>query len=73
MEGQIDKTSPEYYVHKLQSDADLRNMDSKILVALYVSLKSQLLPYVVVAQELFHCMWFVRGSLDVDWPLDGGH
>lgn len=46
MEGFIDKTSPEYYVRKLQSDADLRNMDIKVLVALHVSLKSQPISYV---------------------------
>lgn len=46
MEGYIDKTSPEYYVRKLQSDADLRNMDIKVLVALHVSLKSQPISYV---------------------------
>ncbi|KAF9416289.1 hypothetical protein BGZ94_010254 [Podila epigama] len=40
-EGFIDKTSPEYYVRKMQSDADLRNMDIKVLIALHVSLKSQ--------------------------------
>jgi len=40
-EGFVDKTSPEYFVRKLYSDADFRNMDPKVLVALYVSLKSQ--------------------------------
>ncbi|KAG0019125.1 hypothetical protein BGZ82_000238 [Podila clonocystis] len=40
-EGYVDKTSPEYYVKKMQGDADLRNMDVKVLVALHVSLKSQ--------------------------------
>ncbi|KAG0377050.1 hypothetical protein BGX24_006792 [Mortierella sp. AD032] len=46
VEGFIDKTSPEYYVRKLQSDADLRNMDIKVLVALHVSLKSQPISWV---------------------------
>ncbi|KAF9082646.1 hypothetical protein BGX23_012256, partial [Mortierella sp. AD031] len=46
VEGFIDKTSPEYYVRKMQSDADLRNMDIKVLVALYVSLKSQPISWV---------------------------
>ncbi|KAG0049422.1 hypothetical protein BGZ83_005772 [Gryganskiella cystojenkinii] len=45
-EGYIDKTSPEYYVRKMQSDADFRNMDIKILVALHVSLKSQPISWV---------------------------
>ncbi|KAG0235138.1 hypothetical protein BGW42_005788 [Actinomortierella wolfii] len=45
-EGYIDKTSPEYYVRKLQQDADLRNMDIKVLVALHVSLKSQPISWV---------------------------
>ncbi|KAG0323772.1 hypothetical protein BG004_003617, partial [Podila humilis] len=45
-EGFIDKTSPEYYVRKMQSDADLRNMDIKILIALHVSLKSQPISWV---------------------------
>ncbi|KAF9582185.1 hypothetical protein BGW38_000535, partial [Lunasporangiospora selenospora] len=40
-EGYIDKSSPEYYVRKMQADADLRSMDVKLLVALHVSLKSQ--------------------------------
>ncbi|KAF9905716.1 hypothetical protein BX616_000939 [Lobosporangium transversale] len=46
VEGQIDKSSPEYYVRKMQSDADLRNMDVKVLVALHVSLKSQPISWV---------------------------
>ncbi|KAF9925656.1 hypothetical protein FBU30_004607 [Linnemannia zychae] len=46
VEGYIDKTSPEYYVRKMQSDADLRNMDIKVLVALHVSLKSQPISWV---------------------------
>ncbi|KAG0256761.1 hypothetical protein DFQ27_005516 [Actinomortierella ambigua] len=45
-EGHIDKTSPEYFVRKLQQDADLRNMDIKVLVALHVSLKSQPISWV---------------------------
>ncbi|KAF9956390.1 hypothetical protein BGZ72_002808 [Mortierella alpina] len=45
-EGQIDKTSPEYYVRKMQMDSDFRNMDIKVLVALYVSLKSQPISWV---------------------------
>ncbi|KAG0363394.1 hypothetical protein BG005_000647 [Podila minutissima] len=45
-EGFIDKTSPEYYVRKMQSDADLRNMDIKVLIALHVSLKSQPISWV---------------------------
>ncbi|KAF9956641.1 hypothetical protein BGZ72_002608 [Mortierella alpina] len=40
-EGYIDKSSPEYYVKRLQSDGDLRSTDSKFLLALHVSLKSQ--------------------------------
>ncbi|CAO3564056.1 unnamed protein product [Mortierella alpina] len=45
-EGYIDKTSPEYYVRKMQMDSDFRNMDIKVLVALYVSLKSQPISWV---------------------------
>ncbi|GJJ73060.1 hypothetical protein EMPS_05418 [Entomortierella parvispora] len=45
-EGFVDKTSPEYFVRKLLSDADFRNMDPKVLVALYVSLKSQPISWV---------------------------
>ncbi|KAI1302148.1 hypothetical protein EDD11_005716 [Mortierella claussenii] len=40
-EGHIDKSSPEYYVRKLQSDLDLRSTDPKFLLALHVSLKSE--------------------------------
>ncbi|KAG0347011.1 hypothetical protein BG004_000301 [Podila humilis] len=40
-EGYIDKSSPEYYVKKMQGDVDLRTLDVKLLVALHVSLKSQ--------------------------------
>ncbi|KAG0304695.1 hypothetical protein BGZ98_005170 [Dissophora globulifera] len=40
-EGYIDKSSPEFFVRKLQNDPDLRNTDSKFLLALHVSLKSQ--------------------------------
>ncbi|KAF9115471.1 hypothetical protein BGX27_007724 [Mortierella sp. AM989] len=46
VEGFIDKNSPEFYVKKMQSDADLRNIDIKILVALFVSLKSQPISWV---------------------------
>ncbi|KAF9357922.1 hypothetical protein BGX26_002860 [Mortierella sp. AD094] len=46
VEGHLDKTSPDYYVRKMQSDADLRNMDVKVLVALHVSLKSQPISWV---------------------------
>ncbi|KAG0342256.1 hypothetical protein BG000_005983 [Podila horticola] len=45
-EGYVDKTSPEFYVKKMQGDADLRNMDVKVLVALHVSLKSQPISWV---------------------------
>ncbi|KAF9109877.1 hypothetical protein BGX27_007091 [Mortierella sp. AM989] len=45
-EGFIDKSSPEYYVRKLQTDGDLRNTDSKFLLALHVSLKSQPISWV---------------------------
>ncbi|KAF9356289.1 hypothetical protein BGX26_005472 [Mortierella sp. AD094] len=45
-EGFIDKSSPEYYVRKLQADGDLRNTDSKFLLALHVSLKSQPISWV---------------------------
>ncbi|KAK3818629.1 MAG: hypothetical protein J3Q66DRAFT_175596 [Benniella sp.] len=45
-DGHLDKTSPEFFVRKLQSDADLRNMDAKVLVALHVSLKSQPISWV---------------------------
>ncbi|KAF8940983.1 hypothetical protein BGZ58_003405 [Dissophora ornata] len=45
-EGYIDKSSPEYYVRKLQADGDLRNTDSKFLLALFVSLKSQPISWV---------------------------
>ncbi|KAF9930254.1 hypothetical protein BGZ67_005888 [Mortierella alpina] len=45
-EGYIDKSSPEYYVKRLQSDGDLRNTDSKFLLALHVSLKSQPISWV---------------------------
>ncbi|KAF9327544.1 hypothetical protein BG006_009173 [Podila minutissima] len=45
-EGFIDKTSPEYYIKKMQGDSDLRNMDAKVLVALHVSLKSQPISWV---------------------------
>ncbi|KAF9363124.1 hypothetical protein BGX34_004815 [Mortierella sp. NVP85] len=40
-EGHVDKSSPEYFVRKLQADGDLRNIDAKVLPALHVSLKSQ--------------------------------
>lgn len=33
-------------MRKMQSDADFRNMDIKVLVALHVSLKSQPISYV---------------------------
>ncbi|KAG0003943.1 hypothetical protein BGZ65_001179, partial [Modicella reniformis] len=51
-EGYIDKSSPEYYVHKLQADADLRNTDSKFLLTLSVSLKSQPISWL---RSFIHC------------------
>ncbi|KAF9582632.1 hypothetical protein BGW38_010954, partial [Lunasporangiospora selenospora] len=45
-EGYIDKSSPEYYVRKMQQDTDFRNMDIKVLIALHVSLKSQPITWV---------------------------
>ncbi|KAG0250651.1 hypothetical protein BG011_008195 [Mortierella polycephala] len=45
-EGYIDKSSPEYYVRRLQTDSDLKNTDSKFLLALNVSLKSQPISWV---------------------------
>ncbi|KAF9283140.1 hypothetical protein BGZ68_005530 [Mortierella alpina] len=45
-EGYIDKSSPEYYVKRLQADGDLRSTDSKFLLALHVSLKSQPISWV---------------------------
>ncbi|KAF9394110.1 hypothetical protein BGX21_010485 [Mortierella sp. AD011] len=45
-EGQIDKSSPEYYVQKLKDDGDLRSTDSKFFLALHVSLKSQPISWV---------------------------
>ncbi|KAF9102025.1 hypothetical protein BGX29_005014 [Mortierella sp. GBA35] len=40
-EEYVDKSSPEYFVRKLQLDGDLKVTDSKFLLALFVSLKSQ--------------------------------
>lgn len=66
MEGYIDKTSPEYYVRKLQSDADLRNMDIKVLVALHVSLKSQPISYVWLSGcELLDNIAFIATRIHV--------
>ncbi|KAG0365393.1 hypothetical protein BGZ54_006556 [Gamsiella multidivaricata] len=44
--GYIDKSSPEYFIRKLQADGDLRNTDPKFLLALNVSLKSQPISWV---------------------------
>ncbi|KAH7045424.1 hypothetical protein BKA57DRAFT_79829 [Linnemannia elongata] len=45
-EGYVDKSSPEYFVRKLQLDGDLKVTDSKFLLALFVSLKSQPISWV---------------------------
>ncbi|KAF9921658.1 hypothetical protein FBU30_008285 [Linnemannia zychae] len=45
-EGFIDKSSPEYFVRKLQLDGELKVTDPKFLLALYVSLKSQPISWV---------------------------
>ncbi|KAG0052875.1 hypothetical protein BGZ83_002023 [Gryganskiella cystojenkinii] len=58
-EGFVDKTSPEYFVRKMQTDGDLRNMDPKVLVALYVSLKSQPIsqnPDLAMEHEIVKCL-----------------
>ncbi|KAG0099486.1 hypothetical protein BGZ93_007361 [Podila epicladia] len=58
-EGYVDKTSPEYYIKKMQGDADLRNMDVKVLVALHVSLKSQPISRdtdLAMEQEIVKCL-----------------
>ncbi|KAF9089573.1 hypothetical protein BGX23_006574 [Mortierella sp. AD031] len=45
-EEYVDKSSPEYFVRKLQLDGDLKVTDLKFLLALFVSLKSQPISWV---------------------------